>query len=467
MKSRTPQVQEVQIDESSPFYAELETERAIIASMFHELRSDDVERSKYERLKEQALRELYAPDFFLPEHAIIWREMQAMLHDGTAYGDLYLLACRLRDRGLLEGAGGSFYLAQLFRGHFTCLGVPMYTERLKRKHSLRRLHQAAEVVMNKSEETVIPEDAPIRIADWVIDKAEQAKLHAAGLADDITAEEATKRMLEQATSDVSRYYPTGFCDLDAKTNGIGAGEMVIIAARPSMGKSMLARQIALNMAAAGVGIGYISIEETPEKVMRNLAANFAGIENEKMRKGVKGMTPDEFKRLNEAAYHLSKLPLRIADKSRDLQTVLAQIDRWKTQHGIEALIIDYLQRISTNDSSDFERVSRCSREIADAIKVHELAGIVVAQINRGVESRESKIPSMSDLRSSGQIEQDADGIIFLHREDYWHKNDNEYTPDNAADLIVEKWRDGERNYRVQLNCFVHVQRFTNRAVEIP
>jgi replicative DNA helicase len=226
--------------------------------------------------------------------------------------------------------------------------------------------------------------------------------------------------------------------------------------------------MALNMAMAGMQIGYISIEETPEKVMRNFAANLAEIENEKMRKGERGMSPAEFKRLNDAAFHLSKMPLRIADKSRDLDTILSQIDRWKSQHGIEVLIVDYLQRINTNDRTEYERVSRCSREIADAIKIHQLAGIVVAQINRGVEGRESKIPGMSDLRSSGQIEQDADGIIFLHREDYWRENDGRNnTPDNQADLIVAKWRDGERNYRVQLKCQVSIQRFSNREVEFP
>lgn len=462
MTAVRPQLQEAMIDDSSPFYGEIETERALLGSMFHALPQDAVEFGKYERLKEQALRELYAADFFLPEHGIIWREMQAMFHEGKVYGDLVILAVRLRDAGVLKAVGGSVYLAELFRAHFTCMGVPIYTERLKRKHSMRRLHQAAEIIVNKAEETIVPDDAPIRMADWIINKAEQAKLHASGLSADITADEATQRMLEQASSECSRFYPTGFRELDAKTSGIGAGEMVIVAARPSMGKSMLARQIALNMACNGYGVGYISIEETPEKVMRNLAANMGQIENEKTRKGFKGMNPEEVRRFNDASFHLSKLPLRIADKSRELNTVISQIERWKSQHGIDVLVLDYLQRINTNDRTEYERVSRCSREVADAIKTHQLAGIVVAQINRGVEARESKIPGMSDLRSSGQIEQDADGIIFLHREDYWHENDNTYRPDNEADLIVAKWRDGERNYRIRLSCQVNIQRFSDR-----
>ncbi len=444
---------------------ELDIERALIASIFRDpLTGGDALYTQMVSAKEQALRTLESSDFVIDEHKTIWAAMQWMYHHSQAYGDLVCVASFLKDHRKLESAGGSTYLAELFASHFSPIGIVGYVDRLRKKQSLRRLHTVAVMVIERTTGVWSSEDLPERVGDWMVDQATKAKLHAAGLSDDLDSQQVMQLMLDSLGDAEKNLIATGVRDLDHHLVGFGRGEMIVIGGRPSMGKSTLVRQIGANIAIAGHGVGIIALEEKPQKIGRNMISNLASVENWKLRKGEKVMTPEEKDRVFETAKYVSTLNIRQTENVRDINEILVQIDRWKSQYGIEVVIVDYLQRVTSDDRNDLERVSRVSRELSDAFKKYDVCGLVTAQLNRAVEHRDEKIPTMADLRASGQIEQDADGILLIHRPDYYVDKSK---ATGKVDLIIAKWRDGERNARVILHDELQFQRFGPEQPAIP
>lgn len=257
---------------------------------------------------------------------------------------------------------------------------------------------------------------------------------------------------------------TGFAALDDVIGGILPGELWLIGARPSMGKSTWIRQCAVRAARAGTPTLIISLEESKAKIGRNILSAETSIDNRRIRRpGVRGeqgsLSEAEWSKVENGINQLCGVPLWATDRSRRLQDIRAEASMMVARHGVKLVIIDYLQRVQAGGKDSYERAGNASLGVSDMLKDLGVAGIVPVQLNRGPEQRDDKRPTMRDLRDSGQIEQDADGILFLHREDYYHTDDPQYQPTGIAELIVAKNRDGSRGVTVRLKSNLRYQAF--------
>lgn len=255
---------------------------------------------------------------------------------------------------------------------------------------------------------------------------------------------------------------TGLYALDAKIRGIGLGEMVLVGARPSMGKSTLCRQVWINAMMADIPAALVSLEEGPTKIARNVLANIGRVDNHKLRQP-KFLSVKDKESVNVAATGMRQAPGFVVANTFRLDQIHAELSLLKARHGIKLVMIDYLQRVQARGKDRYEQVSNASMGISNMLKELNVAGLVPVQLNRGLEHRDDKRPTMADLRDSGQIEQDADGILFLHREDYYHIDDAEYVSTGTADLIVSKWRDGIRGDVVTVDSRLNYQAFESNS----
>lgn len=266
-------------------------------------------------------------------------------------------------------------------------------------------------------------------------------------------------------------YPLGFDTINHTVGGVAPGEMVVIGARPSMGKSTLGRQMAVRIAGEKCPVALVWLEEGPQKVARNLLSAECRIENSKLRRGRltasggTNITEPEMTKLAAGASSLAKLPIYLIPRAFRLNSIRAACAQAVARHGVKVVIVDYLQKVQAPGHNRYEIVTNASMGLSSMFKELNVAGIVLAQLSREVTHRDDKRPTMGDLRESGQIEQDADGIIFLHREDYYHLDESEYTPTGEAELIVAKWRDAVRGNVLRLKSDMRFQRFDDMTVE--
>lgn len=251
---------------------------------------------------------------------------------------------------------------------------------------------------------------------------------------------------------------TGFKTIDKIYGGFFNGQMIVIGARPSMGKSAFAGQIAMNVAAHGKKVGIVSLEMNNNEIMARMAAIDANLDFNSI---YRSMFKDEeqkelfYKRLNSS---LSKLPIWVSDKTRvNISAIKAQALKLKHNHGLDFLIIDYLQLISGDITSNKSReniVAEISRGFKLLVKELNIPGMILCQLNRDVESRkgQDRFPKLSDLRESGAIEQDADAVMFLHS-DFMSgnlTNKEGVSTEGQAHLVVRKWRNGMSNLIIDL-----------------
>jgi len=252
-----------------------------------------------------------------------------------------------------------------------------------------------------------------------------------------------------ATSGLS----TGYKALDSITTGFHRSDMVVIAARPSMGKSAFALHLAKNMAMdSGLKVGIFSLEMSAEQIALRLLSLESGVAFEKIRKA-SHLTQDEWNHLTLAASKLVKAPLIIDDDSMlDPRSLRGKARRIKKEFGLDAIIIDYLQLMSggSNRENRQQEISEISRSIKILAREMDIAVIAASQLSRAVEQRDNKRPRLSDLRESGAIEQDADTVIFIHREAYFNRQKNAsdeseiqmLNDPHEAEIIIGKQRNG-------------------------
>jgi len=219
----------------------------------------------------------------------------------------------------------------------------------------------------------------------------------------------------------------------------------------------------LNVASAGVGVLLVSLEESRLKIVQNLQSNLAEIDNHPLRSG--GLSPAELNRLAQSVNTLANTPLYVCDDARTPDAIRARVATAKAKHGIGLVLIDHLSRVRVSGSSQYERTTRASGELVDIIKDAGVAGIIAAQLSRESAKRDDPRPTMTDLRDSGAIEQDADGIILLHREDYFGTRIANYQPTGEAELLIEKMRDGRRGHTIVLDAKLRFQRFCNWPID--
>ena len=401
-----------------------------------------------------------ADSFYMPAHGAIFQSL-LKLYETHQSGDLVQLVDLLRAGDQLKDVGGEDYLVQLAEAVPTAVNAPHYAKIVGDKHRLRRLIDAAGKILYDAFHPAEAGESTTQILDeaeaTIMKIAEATQLgEAESLADLLMSEIERLELIERTGVSGLK---TGFYDLDEMLSGLQPGELVIVAARPSMGKTALALNVAEQVALGGVAPGQrggdpvpvalFSLEMSKSAVTNRMLSARSGIDSHKMRTGK--LRDSDFQKLNRAAGELGDAPLLIDDTPNlSVLGLRSRSRRLKHKHQIKAIVIDYLQLLTAPSAARESRqveVSEISRGIKALARELEVPVICLAQLNRGPEQREGNRPRLADLRESGSIEQDADVVMLLHREEYFHINDPDWADDNPekvgmAELIVAKQRNG-------------------------
>lgn len=422
-------------------------------------------------------------DFYRQNNQTVFRVLKEVF-EREPNADLNVVADRLRERGELETIGGAAYLASLAEAVSTPANAARYAKLVQTKSRLRKLIAAANQIVYDAMHAGHDEPEEAR---QLIDRAEQAIFE---IADDDQSADIQKledllraeyeRIADRDKGAVTGL-KTGFADLDEPLSGLQDGEMVIIAARPSMGKTALALNLAEQVAMGGatpfspagderVPVGVFSLEMSKASLVQRLISAYSGVDSHKLRTG-QFSQDDLIGRIMPACEALQRAPLYIDDSPALSVTALrARARRMKQRFGIRCIIVDYLQLLTSPGQGRESRqveVSAISRGIKAMARELSVPVVCLAQLNRGSEQREGNRPRMSDLRESGSIEQDADVVLLLHREAYYHLSDPQWMEENEeraneAELIIAKQRNGPTGI-VRLVWDNHTTRFKNRA----
>jgi replicative DNA helicase len=384
-------------------------------------------------------------DFYKKSHQEIYNVMTELFKKGEPI-DFLSVSNRLKEKNLLEEVGGASYLTELINSVATTSHVSNYAKIVQKKRILRDLISASQEIAslgyNESEEI-----------DVLLDQAEKKIFSIAqrGLTQEFvpvkdTLEEAFERIDKLSKREAGlRGLASGFSDLDNILAGFQKSDLIILAARPTLGKSALALNFAANIAInEKTPVGIFSLEMSRDQVVDRLISSISGVDLWRLRTGRLSAEGDEndFTKIRQALEILSKAPIYIDDApSPTVLQMKAMCRRLQAEKGLGLVIVDYLQLIEplNPNATPVQQVSENSRALKALARELNIPVLVVSQLSRAVEQRSPQIPRLADLRQSGTIEQDADVVLFIYREDRY----NPETPrKNIADLIVAKHRNG-------------------------
>ncbi len=405
-------------------------------------------------LKPDALHDIsdmvHMDSFYAEKHRLIYEAMRELVERGEPI-DLLSIGERLHGKGTLERVGGRSYLSELAGTAPTPGNFAHYAELVSRKHLMRSLidasYQITESAYNESRDTAeVLEEAEKLV--YAIGNA-SASHKFVSIAEKM--EGAWERIESLSKNDGAiRGIPTGFPDLDQLLSGLHPSDLVILAARPSVGKTSLALDIARNAAVRhNVPVGIFSLEMSSEQIVDRMLSAESFVNSWKLRTGAVHAEED-FTKIRDALETLSKAPIYIDDKpGNNILAMRAVARRLKRERGIGLIIVDYLQLMAPTSTkasdSMVQQVTEISRSLKGLARELEVPVLALSQLSRAVEQRGGK-PRLSDLRDSGSIEQDADVVMFIHRED---KQNKESDRQNIAEILVEKHRNGPTG-RVEL-----------------
>lgn len=401
-------------------------------------------------------------DFFELKHAWIWEAMTALQTGGMEVDYLTLIES-LRQRGRLDDTGGPAYISYLINTTPTHVNAETYARLVEQAATRRRI---------------------ITFAANAAEMARSAELDAAAILRQVeaglssVADRSQRRAAQDMPTAVSAYYdrvidlyqhperrmglPTGFESLDALLTGLHKSDLIIVAARPGVGKTSFLLNVAQHAAGTGAPTAIFTMEMGTDQVIQRLYAATTGIDSVRLRTGA--LRNGEWERFNEATGRLNKLPIYIDDTPMlTMLDVRNRARRMHREHGLGLIIIDYLQLMTAGGAKRAENrvqeVTQITRQLKELARELNVPVLVAAQLNRMVEQRGDKRPILSDLRESGSIEQDADIVMFLHRDDLY----NPYS-DRAgqADVIVAKHRNGPTG-TIVLNFARSTTQFADRG----
>lgn len=399
-----------------------------------------------------------AADFYRAAHTYIYEGIVS-LYNRREPTDIVTLVDELRRTGRLDDAGGETYLVELIQAVPTSVHIEYYARIVERTATLRRLITAGTSIVDIGFDD--SEDV-----ETAIDRAERAIFE--------VAQGRTSRDFQSISEVIEAYFdrldtlqqqsgtvvgvPTGFADLDKLTGGLQKSDLIIIAARPAVGKSALGLGIAYNAAVRHQRtVALFVLEMSAEQIVQRILAMETGIDSHRLRMG--HIDDGEWTSVTRAFGRLSEAQIFIDDSaSVSIMDVRSKSRRLHAERGIDLIIIDYLQLMTSGKSENrVQEISQISRSLKGLARELNVPVIALAQLSRAVESRQSHVPMLSDLRESGSIEQDADIVGFIYREDV-------YDPDTErkgiADLIIAKHRNGPIG-TVHLRFFDRTARFAD------
>ncbi len=379
-------------------------------------------------------------DFYQPAHGMIYQAMRD-LYNRREPTDILTLSDELGRRNQLDSVGGLSYLSSLIESVPTAVHVEYYSRIVERTSTQRRLIQAgAEVVSVGYREDLEIEDA-LDQAERSIFGVAQRRLTKEFAKIDEVLEGFFDRLGERREQrDALVGVPTGFSDLDKLTGGLQRSDLIILAARPGFGKSALALGFAYTAAVQHDRIvGIFSLEMPAEQLVQRLVAAETGVDSHRLRMG--HIEDNEWERVVRAFGRLSNSPIYVDDSgSLSISDVRTKARRLQAEHGLDLLIVDYLQLMQGKRSENrVQEIADISRGLKSLARELDVPVVALSQLSRAIESRTGHRPQLSDLRESGSIEQDADIVMFIHRED---KFDHESEKKNLAEVIVAKHRNG-------------------------
>ena len=400
-------------------------------------------------------------DFYRPAHETIYDAVVDLYGRGEPV-DMVTVAAELQRRGELQRIGGAPYLHTLSANVPIAANAGYYAEIVREKAILRRLVGAGTKIVQigyagEGQVDDIVDEAQAEVYKITDKRSTEDYSPLSDIMDGVLDE------IEAISNREAGLYgvPTGFADLDDLTNGLHAGQMIIVAARPAMGKSTLA--LDLCRAASihnNLTSAFFSLEMTRSEITMRLLSAEAKVPLNHIRNG--NMNDDDWAKLARKMGEVSSAPMFIDDSpNMTMMEIRSKARRLKQRHDLKVMIIDYLQLMTSGKKVESRQleVSEFSRQIKLLAKELEIPIIALSQLNRGPEQRGDKRPMMADLRESGSIEQDADMVILLHRDDVYEK---ESTRPGEADLIVAKHRNGPtRDITVAFQG--HYSRFVDMA----
>lgn len=386
---------------------------------------------------------LTADDFYRPEHRMAF-EAIIKIYARKNIPDLLTLTEELRTSGKLKDAGGIEFVLALGNIAFTTAYTEAYCRTIKEKSTLRRLIKIGEEISRDAYEAKKP-------LNNILDEAEQ-KILSISFQSDQAEFEHIEPILQRAFERINKAInnpkgltgvETDFTDLDRITSGFQASDLILLAARPSMGKTALALNIAMNAALNNNIVAIFSLEMGKEQLGHRLLSSYSGINSQNLSTGT--ISNEDFDNLINTQEYIRKARLFIDDTAGiSVLELRSKARRIKNEHGLDFIVIDYLQLMQGsivsgrdyNRQQEISEISRSLKALARELKVPILA---LSQLSRSVELRADKRPLLSDLRESGSLEQDADIVMFLYREEYY---DQETENSNTAELIIAKNRNG-------------------------
>jgi len=425
MSNNTTQKRNIRIPPQS-----LDSERAVLGSIM---------------LRPGALYEIadqIAPEsFYAEKHAIVFRTMLE-LNAKSEPIDLLSVSSKLKEKKVLEQIGGSSFLSELANSVPMSTNVKHYADIVQKKHLLRGLIDSGEYI---SELGFSEADEEI---ESILDKAEKKVF---GVVSSPKGQKFThiKEALPEAWERLERLHenkgemrgiPSGFADLDSILAGFQKSDLIILAARPSVGKTTLALDIARNVAKQNVPVFIFSLEMSKQQLVDTMMAAESKVNAWKLRNG-RLTTDSEFQLVRDSLDRLSKAPIFMDDQSsNNIMNMRSVARRVKAEHGLGLIIIDYLQLMATSKNYDnmVNQVTEISRSLKGLARELDVPVIALSQLSRAVEARGGR-PRLSDLRDSGSIEQDADVVMFIHREDKYKDKEEK---NNIAEILIEKHRNG-------------------------
>ncbi|HJO17514.1 MAG: replicative DNA helicase [Vicinamibacterales bacterium] len=428
----------------------LEAEKAVLGAVL-------IDNEQFNRAAEL----IDSPDFYRHAHQQIFDKMVSLFERDEVI-DLVTLKEELNRAGNLNEVGGPAYIAALVDGVPKSTNVEYYAKIVKEKATLRSLIGSANKILTTAYQAEVEPEVQLDQAESEIFQIADGRLTEGfqSLRDLVPGGLETLEKLENQQGFLTGV-PSGFTDLDRLTSGFQPSDLVIIAARPSMGKTSLALNIAQHVATkTEKTVGVFSLEMSKQALFLRMLTSEARIDAHKFRGGFLGS--EEYKKLSEALGVLGEARVFIDDStSLSVLEMRAKARRLKSEHGLHLLIIDYLQLMQgrgrfENRNLELASISRSLKGLAKELEVPVVA---LSQLSRAPESRSEHRPQLSDLRESGALEQDADVVLFIYREDvYDRKPENE----NTAEVIIGKQRNGPTG-TVRLAFLKEITRFENQT----
>ncbi len=393
-----------------------------------------------------------ATDFYHDGHRVIYEAIYELFTKRTPI-DMLTVSDNLKSKEQLELIGGNAYLAEVVDSVVTAAHIYQYGLIVKHKATLRKLISSGDYIkglgFNETDDIEeILEDAEKRLFNVSQTFVRDKFIH---IKDVLTKTyEKITDLHDPEAKEKYRGIPMGFEGLDRMLSGLQNSDLIIIAARPSMGKTALALNIAQNVAHRGKSVGIMSLEMSKEQLVERMFCALLQVDSWKMRTGQ--LTEDDFARIGPVMDELNQYKIYIDDSiGNSLPELRAKARRLQLEHGLDLLIIDYLQLMTSSKSganfaNRVNEISEISRSLKALARELHVPIIALSQLSRAVEARPNKIPILSDLRESGAIEQDADVVMMMYREDYYEEDSERV---GLTDIYIRKHRNGKTG-RVEL-----------------